>query len=249
MPFYEREDKIIEVLMKKQNMTVEEISKELFISKPTVRRDLIKLENKGLIIRTRGGATLKNKSADTKIPFFLREQEHSEAKQIMAKKAVKFISDGDTIMIDATTSALSIIPYLSDFHDIIVITNSAKASVLLGSMGIKNISTGGLMIPKLFSYVGKEAQRTILDYNADIMFFSCRSLSEDGYLSDNSLEENAIRLAMMSRSKKKVLLCDSTKLNKKSLNNLCHLREIDEIICEKQLPENIIKTLKKKGSK
>lgn len=245
MPFYEREDKIIEVLLKKQSMTVEEISKELFISKPTVRRDLIKLENKGVIIRTRGGATLKNKSADTKIPWIMREQEHNDSKKAIAKKASALIKDGDTIMLDATTSSISIIPYLSDFHDIIVITSSAKASVMLGNMGIKNISTGGVMIPKLYSFVGSSAERTVCEYNADIFFFSSRSLSSDGYISDNSFEENSIKRAMMSRAKKKVFLCDSSKLNKESINNLCHISEIDQIICEKELPDEILKMMKK----
>ena len=244
MPFYEREDKIIDILIKKQSMSVEEISKELFISMPTVRRDLIKLENKGIIIRTRGGATLKNKSADTKIPWIMREQEQGEAKRIIGKKAASLIKDGDTIMLDATTSSISIIPYLADFHDIIVITSSAKASIMLGNMGIKNISTGGLMIDKSYSFMGDDAERTIKNYNADIVFFSCRSLSLDGYICDNSLEENSLKRAMLNQSKKKVFLCDSSKINRTSLNNLCHISEIDEIICEKEIPENFIKMLK-----
>ena len=245
MPFYEREDKIIDILIKKQSMSVEEISKELFISKPTVRRDLVKLENKGFIIRTRGGATLKHKSADTKIPWIMREQEQSEAKRIIGKKAAELVKDGDIIMLDATTSSISIIPYLADFHDIIVITSSAKASVMLGNMGIKNISTGGLMIDKSYSFVGNDAQNTIKKYNADIMFFSCRSLSPEGYICDISFEENDVKRVMLNQSKKKVFLCDSSKLNRTSLNNLCHISEIDEIICEKELPSNYQKMLKK----
>ena len=245
MPFYEREDRIIDALIKKQSMTVDEISRELFISKPTVRRDLIKLENKGLIIRTRGGVTLKNKSADTKIPWIMRENEQSEAKRIMGKKAAELVKDGDTIMLDATTSAFSIIPYLADFHDIIVITSSAKASVMLGNMGIKNINTGGMMIEKSYSFVGDDAESTIKKYNADILFFSCRSLSEDGYLCDNSLEENSLKREMLNQTKEKIFLCDSSKFNRTSLNNLCHISEVDEIICEKEVPEKFIRMLKK----
>lgn len=235
MPYYERENKILEALYEVKNMSVEELSKRLFISMPTVRRDLIKLESKGFIIRTRGGAILKNNSPDTKIPLFMRENEQSEAKRIIAKKAVGFISDGDTIMLDASTTASSVIPYLADFHDILVITSGAKASVMLGEMGIKNICTGGEMVTKSFSYVGTEAEHTVLNYNADILFFSCRSLSSEGFLSDNSIEENSVRRAMMSRAKKKILLLDSTKYGKTSLNNLCHISEVDEFICEKDL--------------
>ena len=159
----------------------------------------------------------------------------------MAQKAVNFIKDGYTIMIDGSTSAFALIPLLSDFKNLIVITNSAKASFALGQMGIKNISTGGHMINKSLSYVGEEALRTINSYNADIVFFSCRSLSENGYLTDNSIEENQLKRAMIKKSNKSVFLCDKSKFNKTCLNNLCHISEIDEIICDENIPEYIIK--------
>jgi len=107
-------------------------------------------------------------------------------------------------------------------------------------MGIKNICTGGNMILESLSYVGSDAIDTISSYNADILFFSCRGLSDNGLLSDNSLEENQLKKAMIKQSQKRMLLCDSTKLGKKYLNNLCDLSEIDEIICEKSLPEELV---------
>ena len=237
MPFYEREDKILNILLQREHITVDELASELFISKPTLRRDLIKLEKKGIILRTHGGASLIKNSADTKIPFSLREMEQNSAKSAIAKKAAAFIKDGYTIMLDATTSAYHIVPYLSDFNNIIVITSSAKTSFLLGEMGIRNISTGGQMILESLSYIGSDAQDTVLNYNADVLFFSCRGLSLDGALSDNSLEENQLRKVMIKQAKKRIFLCDSSKIGNVYLNNLCNLSEIDEIICEKEIPE------------
>lgn len=245
MPFYEREDKIINILLQKDVMTVNELADKLYISKPTLRRDLMKLEQKGLITRTHGGASLIKNPADTKIPFSLREQEQNNAKTVIAQKAVSFIKDGDIIMLDATTSAYHIVPYLAAFHNIIVITSSAKTSLALGQMGIRNFCTGGLMIPKSFSYVGGDAQSMVARYNADALFFSCRSLSEDGLLSDNSIEENLLRKTMMRHAKKKIFLCDSSKIGKVSLHNLCHISEVDGIVCETKVPQTILNSLKK----
>lgn len=236
MPFYEREDKILNALLEKDSMTTQELSARLFVSVPTLRRDLIKLEQMGKIIRTHGGAQLIKKSADEKIPIFLREQEQNEAKEIMARKAVEFIRDGDIIMLDGSTSAYSIIPHLVSFKNLIVITSSAKSSFLLGRMGISNICTGGRMITRSLSYIGEDAENTVKRYNADIVFFSCRGLSMDGKLTDNSIEENSLRKIMLRHSRKKVFLCDSSKLDHTYLNNLCHLSEVDEIICERMLP-------------
>lgn len=239
MPFYEREDKILNALLEKDSMTTQELSARLFVSVPTLRRDLIKLEQMGKIIRTHGGAQLIKKSADEKIPIFLREQEQNEAKEIMARKAVEFVRDGDIIMLDGSTSAYSIIPQLVSFKNLIVITSSAKSSFLLGRMGISNICTGGKMITRSLSYIGEDAENTVKRYNADIVFFSCRGLSMDGKLTDNSIEENSLRKIMLRHARKKVFLCDSSKLDHTYLNNLCHLSEVDEIICEKMLPVHL----------
>ena len=221
--------------MSRDSVSVNELLKSQYVSKSTLRRDLIKLEEKGLIIRTHGGIIPKRASADDKIPFFLRENEQNSAKKIIAEKAVKYINDGDIIMLDGTTSAYYIVPLLTRFKDIIVITSGAKASFLLGELGIKNISTGGEMITKSFSYVGTAAQSAISSYNANIAFFSCRGLSEDGLLSDNSAEENAVRKLMIKHAKKKIFLCNSDKIGNKYLNNLCRISEIDKIICEKDI--------------
>lgn len=237
MPFYEREKELLDIIMNHDSTSVNELLKSQYLSKSTLRRDLIKPEEKGLIIRTHGGIVPKRISPNDKIPFFLRENEHDSAKKIIAEKAVGYIHDGDTIMLDGTTGAYCIVPLLVQFKDIVVITSGAKASLLLGKLGIKNICTGGEMITTSFSYVGETAKNTISAYNADIVFFSCRGLSDDGLLSDNSAEENAVRRLMMKHSKKKIFLCNSDKTGNKYLNNLCHVSELDEIICEKELPD------------
>ena len=244
MPFYEREDKILSALLEKESMTTQELSAKLFVSVPTLRRDLIKLEQKGKIIRTHGGAQLVKTSADEKIPFFLREQEQNDAKDIMARKAVAYIRDGDIIMLDGSTSAYALIPYLQSFKNLIVITSSAKSSFLLGRMGINNICTGGKMITRSLSYIGEDAQNTVRQYNADVVFFSCRGLSMDGKLTDNSAEENTLRKTMLRQARRRVLLCDSSKLGFTYLNNLCHVSEVDAVVCEQPLPEQLAELIR-----
>ena len=245
MSFYERENEYIKLLMNKESMTVKELSDALFTSIPTVRRDLIKLEKKGEIIRSYGGARIIRNPADETIPFVLRANEQSTEKIIIAKNAVKYIKDGYTIMLDATTSTCNLIPLLKDFKNLIVITSGARSSYLLGNMNIRNICTGGQMLPKSLSYVGNDTLRTISQYNADIVFFSCRALSNEGYLTDNSIEENIVRRAMMERSKTKIFLCDSKKIGSTCLSNLCHISQIDEIISEKPISPYLLSLMNK----
>ena len=245
MSYYDREEKILAELFEKGTVTAQELSAKLFVSLPTIRRDLIRMAQKGKIVRTHGGARLLTQAADQKIPFYLRQQEQNNAKTLMAQKAVTLIKDGDTIMLDGSTSAHSIIPLLHDFNNLIVITSSAKSAFLLGEMGIQNICTGGRMISRSLSYIGEDAERTVKNYNADIVFFSCRGLSADGHLTDNSVEENRLRRYMLQQSAKRVLLCDSSKIGKTYLNNLCHLSCVDVLICETAAPKELTGMLRK----
>jgi len=232
MPFYEREEKLMRILSSEKTISTRELAKKLYVSLPTLRRDLIKLENKGLITRSHGKAVLTQKSADYTIPFILRETEQGVAKLKMARLAAEHIKDGYTIFLDASTSAYCIVPHLAEFGNIVAITSGAKTSLLLAQYGISNICTGGKMINGSFSYIGCDAISVISKYNADIAFFSGRGLSSEGVPSNTSTEENDIRRAMIKNSKKKILLCDSHKTGKTYLNNLCEPEEIDFIISD-----------------
>ena len=237
MPFYEREEEILHLLLSGDPKSLEQLAEALFVSRSTLRRDLIKLENKGVLIRTHGSYKLLLHAADEKIPFARRLDERDKAKALIAEKAVKFVSDGMVLMLDGSTTAFALVPLLADFKNLIVLTSSAQSSLALGKMGIKNICTGGNMIHRSFSYVGADAVNAVRHYNADIAFFSCRGISDKGDACDNSAEENEIRLAMMERSDKRILLCDSSKFGKSCLHNLCHVSSLDAVLSDSPLPE------------
>ena len=237
MPYYEREEQLMNIFLQRNTVTMDELAELMFVSKPTLRRDLIKLEQKGLILRSHGTASLVKTSPSALNPFSLREQEQNQAKASIAHKAVNYIKDGDTIMLDASTSAYHIVPLLADLRNILVITSSAKTAFLLGQMNIPNICSGGQMINCSFSYVGSDAIRTISQYNADVVFFSCLGLSATGMVTDKSIEENLVRKTMLQHSRRKILLCDSNNLGHSYLHNLCHVSEIDEVLCETALPK------------
>jgi DeoR family fructose operon transcriptional repressor len=91
------------------------------------------------------------------------------------------------------------------------------------------------MTQESYSYIGPDAERTLSGYNADVAFFSCRGLTEDGKASDTSIMENSVRRIMMKNSKRKFLLCDSSKIGKKYLSCLCDEKELDGIICDTEI--------------
>ena len=230
MSIYNRENQYINLLAQKPH-SVKELSEKLFISEPTVRRDITLLQKKEILTCKRGIVTLKTNSPDQRIPLFIRHLEQNEEKQIIAHKALEHIKDGYVIMLDASTTAFHLLPHLTEFKNILVITNGAKTALESASMGIRTICTGGEMALESFSYIGPDAESVLMKYNADIAFFSCRGIN-DGIATDNSIMENKLRRIMIKNSKKKFLLCDKSKFGKTYLNTLCNIDVLDGLISD-----------------
>ena len=140
----DREKQILEILLKEKTVSVQQLANALYISEPSVRRDLQSLEKQNLIKRVHGGAILEETAlSKNKIPFLIREYEQSGAKAMIAQKAIDLISNNDVIFMDASTSCYYLIPFLASKRNITVITNGVKALIKLAEYGISAISTGG----------------------------------------------------------------------------------------------------------
>ncbi len=224
----ERQEQIMHILEKSRSISVTKLATLLFVSAPTVRRDLTVLEEQGKVQRTHGGVVLR-KASDTEIPLLFREDQHNSAKKVIAEKASQYISDGDVIFLDASTTAAYLVPFLEKFKDIIVVTNSPKTSMLLGEKNIKNYCTGGLLLIHSVAYVGSEAEKFISNINADLFFFSSRGYTPDGMITDSSECEVVIKKAMLKNSTKNFYLCDISKKNQKFAFNVCATKEVNVI--------------------
>lgn len=232
MPIYDREEQYIRLLSNGSGRTVSELSRILFVSEPTVRRDLIVLKKKELVTCHRGLVTLSVKSPDKRIPLFIRNSEHTDAKDAIARKALCHIKDGYAIMLDASTTAFHLLPYLADFKNILVITNGVNATLEATNLGIRTICTGGEITLDSHCFVGTDAEHTLSKYNADVAFFSCRGIDDNGLITDNSILENSIRRIMIKHSKKSVLLCDRSKFGHSYLNTLCNVKDLSAVISD-----------------
>ena len=239
MPNSDREKEILKILDKKYNVSVKELAETLFASEPTIRRDLIKLEEKQLVIRTHGRVIANKISADTNISLSAREQHMYNIKSTLAEAGSALVCDGFVIMLDASTTASHLVKYLEKFKDIIVITCGIKTAYMLGQTNIKFICTGGEAINKSYSLIGPSALHTLQSYNADICFVSCHGLSKEGYVTDTSVPENEVRYKIMQQSKRKVLILDNTKIDNGFWHNLCDISEFDDVTCNSPLPDQV----------
>ncbi len=236
MFYTNRHQQILDILAQRTSASVHLLAKQLHVSEPTVRRDLNILAQENKIKRTFGGAVINN-DANAEVPLVLRESESKKSKEIIAYKACDYIADDYVIFLDASSTVSNIIKYLPKYKNLTIITNSPKNSLKLAELKIKSFSTGGQLLENSVAYVGSSAHDFIKNFNADLFFFSCRGISHEGILNDSSIEETEVRKVMMKHSKKNVFLCSGDKIGKKYLYNLCGYKDIDEIICDIELPD------------
>ena len=234
MALKDRQENILQFLREKHEASISELCHALYVSEPTMRRDLAALHKAGKIIRTHGGALYRQELGEN-LPQELRERERADAKAIIGRKCLAMVRDGDTVMVDGSSSAAALLQEIGVKKSIVVITNSAKAPLILADTKLKILVTGGELAPNTYAYVGSYAEEFLRGFHADICFFSVRTLTPDGDLTDNAIAENAVRKIMLARARRSVLLLDSEKLGEPCISTLCSLSDIDYVVSERDI--------------
>ncbi|MBQ8309522.1 MAG: DeoR/GlpR transcriptional regulator, partial [Clostridia bacterium] len=229
MSVTKRQEEILELLNEHVFLTVERLSELTYTSPSSVRRDLAKLQNLSLIKRTHGGASIFN-AINQSVPLNSRMSKNISEKRKIAKKAATLLHDGQSVMLDGSSTAGFLVPYIAKHRDMIVFTNNMLTAINAINYGIATCCTGGFSVDRSAVLSGMQAYRTVSEINPDIFFFSAKSLSKDGMISDPIAEENHIRTLMLQNAKFSVFLCDSEKFDTESLYRLVSLDRIDACV-------------------
>lgn len=226
MKVNEREQFIIDLLNKTRFASVKHIAEVTFTSESSIRRDLTRLENAGIVKRSYGGVTLCDEETEAP-PIYMRKDKNRQAKKNIAERASVLLKDGMTVILDSSTTAFYMLKYIAEHKNMTVITNSLLTATATAEAGINLYSSGGSSVNGSLALTGAYAEETLEKVYADIVFFSSFAISDDGVISDCNEAENKIRKTMLKRAKTKVLLIDKSKFGKMSTHVLCRLDEID----------------------
>lgn len=229
----EREREILRIIEKKGGFaTVRSLCDALFASESSIRRDLRALEAQGLVRRSHGGAE-RNANPSGGIAFSSRTVQFAEEKRRMAEHARQLVKNGDIIFLDQSSSAFYLAEALMENRSLTFVTNNIEILSLLAKSPAKVYSSGGVLCSENRScLVGEDAAAVFSRVHADLAFFSARSLSEEGEISDLSREEVLVRAAMLKNAEKTVFLCNRAKRGTRSAYLQCHIDEVDVCIDE-----------------
>lgn len=225
----QRYDKILSLLEEEQYISAAELSRKLYVSLPTIRRDLAELQRRNQVVRSHGGAK-RVQAEHTVAPLSFRRTVNANEKRRLCRIAAEMVHDNDIIFIDSSTTTLQMAEFLGEKKQITVITNGIPLAMLLVRKGIKTYCTGGEIFENSMAHFGSFAEDFIQRFNIDTFFFSCHGVTEKGMLTDPSLPETQIRRVAIQQSGKTVFLCDETKLFLSTPYNLVPIQTMDWVI-------------------
>ena len=243
----ERHNKILNIINSKKSVKVHELSEALYVSTATVRRDLAKMEKTGVIKRSHGGAVLFD-SSSAESAISVRELENIKEKKKIAGLALSFISSNSVIFMDSSSTAGMVIPYLSQFKYLTVITNGLKNALLLSEKTEAKIyMPGGVVSTRSNSLLGSDTLDYLSNLNAGLAIFSCSGLTPNNGVTDASFEQSKLKKALIRNSKVRVLLCDSSKFGGIYMCRTCGFEELDYILTDKRPQTGFIEAAAKHG--
>src|SRR6202050_152658 len=222
-----RSELIIKFLLRTGSASIEEILAVAGSSAPSIRRDLARLENRGLIRRTHGGATLVEPLLYEPFrydsSFLAREQRFAEEKRRIGLAAAELVEANDTVGLTAGTTTTHVGRSLRHREKIKVIPNAINIGMgLCNQPGIRTYMTGGV-IPWAWSFspTGNAALTFLDDVYMDKVFLSVTGLEAERGATSLEADEAMVFRKMLKQSKQVIVVADSSKIGKVSPALIC----------------------------
>jgi len=252
-----RAKEILHLLLRQGKTTIEDLTSALNISPASIRRDLARLEQKGLVYRTHGGAMLAEQNEQAYEPFRLdasfavREDRFTHEKQHIAKAAALMVNEDDTIGLTAGTTTSLIARYLGHFKKLQVVTNGVNIGIDLSkNPRILTTLTGGyLRWEGAFSLVGPPALETLNTVVLHRLFLGVTGMDPVHGATIIHQEEAAIFRAMARAARKVVVVCDSSKISLVSPAVICPVSQVETLITDNGISEDAIEKFTRSGVK
>lgn len=245
----DRRVKILEILENDGQVKVNDLSILFNVSEVTVRNDLDKLEEKGLLIRTRGGGI---KTQRVQIDYQLNKESahHLKEKQLIGKKAIELINEEDTILLDSGTTTLEIAINLVQMKNLTIITNALNiAGQFINNTNIKVIMSGGNLRHSTLSFIGPMAENGIKNLYCDKVFLGVNGIDSKYGISTTHIEDAYLNKSMMDISKEVIVVADSSKFQKRSFSKIAPITSIDIVVTDCNVPAEEVKNLENSGVK
>lgn len=236
-----RRAKVLSLIRERQKIKVEELAAYFNVSLMTIRRDLQVLEDKGLVGRFYGGATVDSRGASVS-----EKDTVALYRRLISRYAAALVADGDELFINGSMTALNLLDYVGK-KAVHVFTNNGAAVDRKFPSGVEITISGGTLRGQSHILTGDCSMRNLLMTQAGKAFMGCTGISPDGEILCGIPTELGINETMISHAREYYVLADYTKIGKTSTYASCSLEKTGTIITDEMAPANVVEQLRTIG--
>ncbi|GCE02711.1 DeoR/GlpR family DNA-binding transcription regulator [Dictyobacter aurantiacus] len=243
----ERRQQIAHILGEQQRVTVPALSQLFSVSEVTIRKDLAWLEAHHFAVRTHGGAVLAT-SHSLEMGFDTREKLQHNEKERIGAAAASYVLDGETIALDASTTALAMTQYLKAKRELTVVTNGLRIGMeLINTPGISVLIPGGMLRHESFSLIGTWGKSVLQQVHISKAFVGARGFSPIEGLTDVNGEEVELKRAIVEAAKEVIAIVDHSKWGHLAFATFCPLERLKLIITDAKAPADMVEQVRSQG--
>lgn len=231
-----RQERIKELLLKHKQYDVVSLAATLGVTEVTIRRDLDKLEQEGFVIKTHGGAILKDLPQNS--GFDPRIEEASPEILEIGEAASLLINNYEAIFLGSGLTCLQIAKNLKTKQRLTVMTNDLNVAMELSSApGVFCTVTGGNTLQGSGALVGDLALKAISDVHFHKVVLSASGISFSSGYTANTMEEATFYRQLLTRCDETLMAADHNKFNKSGFSKIADLTAAHKIVTNKEVDD------------
>lgn len=245
----ERHQQIIAKINSEGQVKSQVLCNELDVSSVTIRKDLKFLEEKGVLYRMHGGATLSNPYA-TDRHVSEKEKLHLNEKTSIGRAAAELVTANDSILIASGTTVLNFAKNIRAMGNLTVITSAVNVAIELNQHSeIEVIQLAGILRKRSSSVTGIYAEENLKDFSCSKLFLGVDGVDLDFGLTTADVTEARLNRQMIKISQKTIVLADSSKFGKRGFGRICGFDSVDQIITDQGISDFTRRELEEHGIK
>lgn len=242
-----RKQQILSLLNSSGFLSAQDLAKHFNVSTETIRRDLVSMEEEGLLKKIRGGAVATTHTV-SEIVYQNRKTLFPGEKREIARAAAELVKDGDTVIIMSGTTTLAMAEFLAEKKDLTVITNSILLAAELANYESINIHClGGHVRNGNYSISGSLALQNAGIFNADKLITGVGGLTAEQGITDFILDEAMLLRCCMEAAAEVIALADHSKFDTSTMYNVCPAKRIQHLVTSSLVPSSTLEQYHKLG--
>lgn len=243
----ERRHEIVQKALVEGKVDVADLARQYGVSDVTIRTDLNHLDQRGLLVRTHGGAMAGSRIIQ-ELSISEKASEHLAVKRKLAEAARALVQPGDAIILDSGTTTAEIARLLSGIGRLMVMTNGLNVAQNLAiAEGVEVLMTGGKLRKTSLSFFGGHAEEALSRYNFDKLFLGVDGLDLQAGITTHFEYEAILNRRMCAAAKQVIAVTDSSKFNRSGVHRICAVEEIDILITDSGISAAFARTLEASG--